>query len=142
MLKDFWASVLLFQVGVFRQLMNEAFSVWDSKYLTGKFRKICASEFSRPLRGKKKKQNLKKNHLFCRQETRKHRKEEREWETQGTQKSCAPLQRAVVQHHLLCSMCSKPRCLSICNALQSVSVSLLILFYQPQNPISHMRSNH
>lgn len=94
MLKDFWGSVLLFQVGVFRQLMNEAFSVWDSKYLTGKFRKICASEFSRPLQGKKKKKrNLKKNHLFCRKETRKHRKEEREWETQE-------LRRAV----LLCSV--------------------------------------
>lgn len=47
MLKDLWGSVLLFQVGAFRQLMNEAFSAWDSKYLTGKFRKICASELSR-----------------------------------------------------------------------------------------------
>lgn len=47
LLKDLWGSVLLFQVGAFRQLMNEAFSVWDSKYLTGKFRKIC-SVFSRP----------------------------------------------------------------------------------------------
>lgn len=39
--------MLLFQVGAFRQLMNEAFSALDSKYLTGKFRKIRASELSR-----------------------------------------------------------------------------------------------
>lgn len=77
MLKDFWASVLLFQVGVFRQLMNEAFSVWDSKYLTGKFRKICASEFSRPLRGKKKSKTLKKTTFSAgkRQESTERRKE-------------------------------------------------------------------
>lgn len=74
MLKDFWGSVLLFQVGVFRQLMNEAFSVWDSKYLTGKFRKICASEFSRPLREKKKKQNLKKKTPFLQARDKKAQK--------------------------------------------------------------------
>lgn len=34
------------------QMMNEAFSVWDSKYLTGKFRKIHVSEFSRPSQSK------------------------------------------------------------------------------------------
>lgn len=78
MLKDFWGSVLLFQVGVFRQLMNEAFSVWDSKYLTGKFRKICASEFSRPLQGKKKKSETLKKTTFSagkRQESTERRKE-------------------------------------------------------------------
>lgn len=76
MLKDFWGSMLLFQVGAFRQLMNEEFSVWDSKYLTGNFRKICASEFSRPFKKKKLKRKEKVFPAVTEQKAEKHKKEE------------------------------------------------------------------
>lgn len=71
--KDLWGSVLLFQVWAFRQLMKEAFSVWDSKYLTGKFRKIHASEFSRPSQRKRLSCSHKTKSTERRTEARKHR---------------------------------------------------------------------
>lgn len=86
-------------------------SVWDSKYLTGKFRKICVSEFSRPLQEKKEKQNLKKNTFSAgmKQKAQKGGESGRVGDTGSSEKlRNAPLQHAVVQHHHLCSMCSKP----------------------------------